>query len=358
MRFRIQPDDWVEYLALWSNRAPVPVAEAMFGMGVARVVMAGVGLGLYAELARRPSTAADLAARLGLDRRGTAHLLACLTALGHLRRRGDRYELRDRLRRWLDPASPTYVGTFLEFNEDQWTWWSRLEEAVRTGRSFAIHTAPPEDPFWRRYVTAMYELARLAAPEVARRLRLPRRPRRLLDLGGGHGWYAVELCRRHLTLRATVLDLPGSVAVGREIVERAGMSDRVAFVEGDFLRDDLGGPYDGVLCFQVIHHLTPDQNVELFRRIDAALAPGGTLAVLDYFASPRLRRPDAAFLGLHFYLTSAASTYTEADLRAWLRDAGSWDRVRRVRLWRVPVQTLYEVRKRRHVRLSGHRNVL
>jgi len=343
MRFRIQPSDWVEFLALWLNRAPVPVAEAMFGMGVARVVMAGVRLGIYAELARGPATAEALAERLGLDPRGTVHLLACLTTLGHLRRRGDRYELRGRLRRWLDPASPTYVGTFLDFNEDQWAWWSRLEEAVRTGRGFDIHGAPPEDPFWRRYVTAMYELARLAAPEVARRLRLPRRPRRLLDLGGGHGWYAAELCRRHPTLQATVLDLPGSVRIGRAIIERAGMSGRVTFVEGDFLRDDLGGPYDGVLCFQVIHHLTPAQNVELFRRVRRVLVPGGTLAVLDYFASPRLRRPDAAFLGLHFYLTSAASTYTEADLRAWLRDAG-WDRVHRRRLRRIPVQTLYEAR--------------
>lgn len=341
MQFRIRPTDWVEYLALWLNRAPVPVAEAMFGMGVARVVMAGVRLGVYAELARGPATAEVLAERLGLDPRGTGHLLASLAALGHLRRRGDRYALRGRLRRWLDPASPTYVGTFLEFNEDQWAWWSHLEEAIRTGRSFDIHTVPPEDPFWRRYVTAMYELARLAAPEVARRLRLPRRPRRLLDLGGGHGWYAAELCQRYPTLQATVLDLRGSVRIGRDIIERAGMSDRVTFVEGDFLRDDLGGPYDGVLCFQVIHHLTPAQNVELFRRIRRVLAPGGTLAVLDYFASPRLRRPEAAFLGLHFYLTSAASTYTEADLRAWLRDAG-WDRFRRRRLRRVPVQALYE----------------
>lgn len=344
MQFRIRPDSWVEWLALWLNRAPVPVAQAMFGMGVARTVMAGVRLGLYAELARGPATAVELAERLGLDPRGTEHLLACLTSLGHLKRRGGRYVLKRHVRRWLDPTSPTYVGTFLEFNEDQWAWWSRLETVVRTGRSFHIHAVPPEDPFWDRYITAMYELARLAAPEVARRVRLPRRPRRLLDLGGGHGWYAVELCRRHPTLQATVFDLPGAVRVGREIVERVGMRDRVTFVTGDFLRDDLGGPYDAVLCFQVIHHLTPEQNAELFRRAYAATAPGGTLAVLDYFASPRLRRPDAALLGLHFYLTSAASTYTEADLGAWLR-AGGWTRVRRVRVRRLPIQTLYEARR-------------
>jgi len=123
------------------------------------------------------------------------------------------------------------------------------------------------------------------------------------------------------------------------------MNDRVQFVEGDLLKNDLDGPYDGVLCFQIIHHLTPEQNADLLRHVHAALVPGGTLAILDYFAPPHDRLPDsAAFLGLHFYLTSTAATYRAEDLRAWLRKAG-FTQPRRVPVRRVPIQTLYETRK-------------
>lgn len=337
-----------ELAGLALNRAPVPVAEAMFGMQVARVLMAGVRLGVFAELARAPAAPDELARTLGLDPAGTQRLLDCLRALGHLRRRSDaRLALSRRARRWLDPASPLYVGTFLEFNYDQWEWWSSLEERVRSGQAHEIHHFEPGDPRWRRYITGLYELARVSAPEVARRLRLAPRPRRLLDLAGGHGWFAAEACRRHPGLRATVLDLPGSVAIGREIIARAGMAGRVDHAEGDLGVDDLGGPWDAVLAFQIVHHLTPEQNVALLRRIHDALAPGGTVAVLDYFVPAKPdQRPDAsAFLGLHFWLTSAAATYRVADLHQWLAEAG-FASLSRATVRRVPGQTLVQARRR------------
>jgi SAM-dependent methyltransferase len=324
----------------------------MFGMATSRVIMAGVRLGVYAALAEKPSTAQEVARACNIHADGARHLLECLTSLSHVTRsigpsndgKDVVYDLSDRARRWLDPNSKTYIGAFLEFNYDQWEWWSHLEEVVTSGQSFEIHEAGEDDPKWRRYIEAMFQLARLSAPEVARKLTLPPEPQSLLDLGGGHGWFSAELCRRYPTQRATVLDLPGSVKIGREIIRREGMEDRVTHREGDFLRDDLEGPYDGVLCFQIIHHLTPEQNVDLFCRVRDALTPGGILAVLDYFTPPAGRRPDsAAFLGLHFCLTSSAATYSVPDLRSWARQAG-FNSVRRIALRKLPIQALYEVR--------------
>jgi cyclopropane fatty-acyl-phospholipid synthase-like methyltransferase len=188
----------------------------------------------------------------------------------------------------------------------------------------------------------MYQLARLSAPEVARSLRFSRPPARLLDLAGGHGWFAAEICKRHPGLTATVLDLPGSAAVGRRIIADAGMSGRVVHVEGDMLKDDLGGPYDAVLAFQIIHHLMPEQNAELFGKVRKSLIPGGKLAILDYFAPQDDRKSDASsLLGLHFYLTSAAGTYSLEETTAWLNAAG-FESIRQLRLRSVPIQILVE----------------
>src|SRR5688500_7859130 len=145
----------------------------MFGMGIARVVMAGQRLGLFRQLARRPATDSAIAQACGLDPEGARHLLRCLSALGHVSESGGVFTLAKTARKWLDPESPTYVGTFLEFNYDQWEWWSGLEDSLKVRPTRGIHSHPPDDPYWRRYITGMFELARLTAPEVARHIKLP-----------------------------------------------------------------------------------------------------------------------------------------------------------------------------------------
>ena len=274
-----------ESLALLAGVVPSPAAEAWGGMGLSGILVAAVRTGLTARLAQRPGTAAELAADLGLDPLPTRLLLDCLRSNGHVTAKGGRYRLSRRSRRWLDPASGLSVAQYVAGTADYWSWWAELTDVTQGRRPAGTHGAPSGDPYWERYIRGQHELARLSAAEVARKLRLPPGARQLLDIGGGHGLYSMELCRRHPGLTATVLDLPGSVAVGREIVAAAGMADRVRFADGDATAGDLGSAdrdmgYDAVLCFNLVHHLTPAQIAALFGTVHEALAPRGTLAVM------------------------------------------------------------------------------
>jgi ubiquinone/menaquinone biosynthesis C-methylase UbiE len=345
MRPTFKPSNMVERIALRFDLAPVPVAEALFAQPLARTVMAGVRLGVFRRLAKGDASSDELASDLALTPTGARLLLNGLSALGHVELEDGRWTMSRGARRFLDPASETYVGTFVEHCYDYWGWWDRLEEVLSDGHSVEIHGDAPDDPHWRRYIVGQFELARLSAPEVAKKLRLPSEPRRLLDVAGGHGWFSAELCRRHEGLEATVLDLPGSAAIGRELIADAGMSDRVRHVEGDMFETELDGPYDGALVFNIIHHLDPPDIVRLLTRVAGALKPGGTLAVLDLFLPRTGKTPDAAaFLGLFFHLTSGAATYAPEDLRDWFSEAGL-ERPRKVTIRRIPGQTVYEARK-------------
>jgi cyclopropane fatty-acyl-phospholipid synthase-like methyltransferase len=345
MRLSLRGANPAEWLALRLNLVPTAAAEAWGGMGTSGVLVAGVRTGITARLAEGQATAAQVAADLGLDPLPTRLLLECLRSAGHATERSGRYELSGSARRWLDPASPLSVAGYVAGAADYWPWWQGLEEATRTGKSSGSHTAPPDDPYWHRYIEGQLELARLSAAEVAKKLPLPGRPRAVLDIGGGHGWYSASLCRRHPGLTATVLDLPGSAAVGREIIAAAGLQDRVRFRDGDATTADLGGGYDAVLCFNLVHHLTPGQTADLFRRARAALKPGGTLAVLDVFADPgRRAAAHADLLALFVYLSSGASVHTTGQLTAWLGDAG-FARPRKIRVLRIPGLSLWIARR-------------
>jgi SAM-dependent methyltransferase len=341
MRLSLRGDNPAERLALRSGLIPQAAAEAWGGMALSGVLIAAVRTGLAARLAGAPATTAELAADLSLDPLPTQLLLDCLRSAGHVTGRGGRYQLSRSGRRWLDPAARLSVGQFVSATGDYWTWWAGLDEVTRGQPTAGHHDAPPGDPYWRRYITGQLELARLSAPEVARRLRVPATARSVLDIGGGHGWYSAELCRRYPGLTATVLDLPGSAAIGREIIAKAGLSDRVRYQDGDAAVADLGTGHDLVLCFNLVHHLRPEAIVGLLARIRGALAPGGSLAVMDVFAEPSRRASaQANFLGLFMYLSSGAQVYTPAQLHGWLREAG-FAAPRRVPVLRLPGQAVY-----------------
>jgi hypothetical protein len=209
-------------------------------MALSGVLIAAVRTGLTARLARSPATIAELASELDIEPAPTRLLLECLRAGGHVRVRSGRFELSRAGRRWLSPDAPFSVASFVAATSDYWTWWSGLDFAVRAPSAVSLaarspgrglisgqgtphghHDTPPDDPYWRRYILGQLDLARLCASEVARKLPLARGARSVLDIGGGHGWYSAELCRRHPGLSATVLDLPGSASVGRPVAAGA-----------------------------------------------------------------------------------------------------------------------------------------
>jgi len=324
MRIAATPDGAMERIGLMLNRLPTPIGEAMFAMPVARSLQVAQRTGMLTALAEDARDPAELAEHLGLQPTATELVLDVIASLGHLEVRPDgRYEMTDRARRWLDPGSEHYVGDFLADTAEYWQWWQGLEDLVRDGRHVELHDTPPDDPYWRSYIRGQYQLARLSSAEVAKAVPLARGAHSLLDVAGAHGEFSMALCRHHPGLRATVVDLPGSARVGREIVSGAGMEDRVHHVEGDMFEADLGGPHDGALCFNIVHHLTPDQARRLFTRIRATLRPGAPLCVLDLYDRPDDRKPDSgSILGLFFHLTSGADTYTVEQVSTWLGEAG------------------------------------
>ncbi|HYV50163.1 MAG TPA: class I SAM-dependent methyltransferase [Myxococcaceae bacterium] len=329
MRLSIRGDGPVERAALAAGLGPFPLALAFHGMAAARAVMAGEELGLYARLARGPAAAAELGGA------GVEHLLEALAGLGVLRRdRASRYRLARRAARWLDPASPWCIGDFLKLNRAQWDWWARLDEVV-AGKvpPFDLHRLPPEDPIWPLYGRAMRVLARIAAPEVARAVKVPRSAARLLDVGGAHGLYAAAICKRHRGLRAVVMDLPGAVREARAV------GAPVDFIEGDALAGELPEA-DVIYCGQLVRHFAPEQVAALFARFHRALARGGTVNVLDTFSGDG----GDPLVALHYHLVSGVARYTADDAGRWLREAGFRD-LRRARVRRLPGATLLSARR-------------
>ncbi|MDM7915385.1 MAG: methyltransferase, partial [Candidatus Eisenbacteria bacterium] len=295
-----------------------------------------VQAGLFEDLARHgPSEPDEIATRLRLSPGGTRALLAALRSSGYLvLHRAARYGNAPLATRWLVSDRPDSAVPYLRFMIDQWGWITRTEEILASGRPIDIHSAGQDPAYWQRYMEALAAIARSSAPDIVRAIPMPRAPRRLLDVAGGHGVFSAAACRLHPQLTAEILDLEDPARAGRVLVEREGMAERVRYRTGDLRTTSWGEGYDAILYFNIAHHLDERENRDAFARARAALVPGGVFALWDFEAQEDARGSSqiGGLMSLFFFLTSGRSAHPQRSLRDWLAGAGFRDiRSRRIR---------------------------
>ena len=323
---------------------PEPFRDAFTGLVAARALITATEFGLFDSLQQEPAGATALAQRIGLDPIGTEALLSALQVLGYVERGEDgAYRNTEVSEKKLVSSAPESISAFVGAQSDlHWRVLDLLPGAVRDGEVYAMHEERQDDaPSWEAYMRGLFQISRRDHAIDAKLVPLES-PRRLVDVAGGHGGFAIAMCRRFPELRATIVDLPPSAAVGRKIVAEEGFADRIEFREGDVFEIGIGEDVDVVSTFNLVHHLSNERNLELCRMARAALRPGGCLLVGDA-AAPEEGEPPSkhgAISSLLFYAWSHGRNFTPSEIRAWVEAAG-FEEVEAHRnllaLWRVVV---------------------
>jgi SAM-dependent methyltransferase len=232
----------------------------------------------------------------------------------------------------LNAQHPAYRGDYLRLIMSHWTDWGRLLESVKSGLPLD-HDKPDEPDYRRRFTWAMHHRTLETAPKIAAQIDL-RGARTLLDLGGGPGTYAMAFLAKNSRLRATVCDRPAALDVAREIASTHKAGARLSYLPLDLLTEEIPGAYDVIWYSNVLHIYSPQDNRAVFTRALAALNPGGRLLIQDAFLHDRegLFPEEASLFAVSMLLfTERGNTYSAAETRAWLTDAG-FGRIRVLRM--------------------------
>jgi SAM-dependent methyltransferase len=113
---------------------------------------------------------------------------------------------------------------------------------------------------------------------------LPAETGRTLELACSVGVFTAMLAPRASHLVAVDFS-PTALARARERLDAAGATD-VELLERELPEGTPDGPFDTIVCAEVLYYWSPDLVAEEIRRIEAALAPGGTLLAVHW------RHPD------------------------------------------------------------------
>jgi len=130
---------------------------------------------------------------------------------------------------------------------------------------------------WMRFTSA---LTRYEAPVLLKHHDVSRY-RRMLDIGGNSGEFALQVCRRHPGIEAIVYDLPLVCEIGREHVCRQPEAGRISFISGNALVDRLPRGFDLITFKSVLHDWPEREAREFLTRAVDSLEEGGTLLIFE-----------------------------------------------------------------------------
>jgi SAM-dependent methyltransferase len=146
----------------------------------------------------------------------------------------------------------------------------------------------------------------------------------LLDIGSGPATYPIEICKRFSNIRATILDLPGTLKITERYVRDAGMTQRIQLIAGDYRQDPLGGQYDVIFLSNIIHGEDDGQNETLVAKLSRHLKPSGRMVIKDHILDETRANPPvgAIFSLLMLLTTSGGRCYSFGEVKSWMEVAG------------------------------------
>lgn len=271
------------------------------GQKAADVLTAALELGLLRALDDGPVTLHELSRQRGLVPGRLYKFLDCLESLGFIEAQQESDDIlaaRYRSREPLTEAAERVFGeSSTERVRDQHRWqdlYGRLPALLRGEPGIqpnAFVWPPTTCAQAAGFETSMAaSIGPIAARFIAARAVLlppasgPACGVRLLDVGGGDGTLGLALVQAFSDLRIDVYNLP----VVRPLVEQKARQagERLGFVGGDFLLEDLPTGYDAMTFVRVLFDWPADVVKRLLRKALAALPPGGRLFICEEFRTP------------------------------------------------------------------------
>jgi len=301
--------------------------EAILGLSrkfmESRIFLTAAELDIFSLLSIHPTSAQEVADNIQVTLRGITILLDALVPMGLLEKKDEKYYCPAEVATLLSRDSPTSIMPMVMLSVGGWKRWSNLTEIVRYGlqrtRPSTFESISEQETF----ILAMRTIAHRLAPAIVAAIK-PIGVKKLLDIGGGSGSYTQAFLETYPDMKATLFDLPSVIKIAQASLTDTDLIDRITFVPGNYYKDELPTGHDLALLSAIIHQNSPEQNIELYRKIYCALGPGGRLIIRDHVMSPDHTQPigGALFAVNMLIVTPGGRTYSFEEIKASLESAG------------------------------------
>ena len=136
------------------------------------------------------------------------------------------------------------------------------------------------------------------------------KPKRLLDIGGNTGKFAIQCVQFDPDVQVTIMDLPGQLEMAKANIEKLGLSDRVSFHETNALDETKKFPkgHDAIWMSQFLDCFSENEIISILKRCDEAMDTSARVYILEPFWDRQRFRASAFSLQMtSIYFTAMAN---------------------------------------------------
>jgi len=294
---------------------------------------ASVKLDIYSCIGDTQKTASQISSSLNTDLDGTTRLLNALVAMGLLTKKDEWFANTPESAMYLQKSSPKYIGYMIMHHHHLVEGWSKLDQAITTGKSVRVSASLADDLVMREnFLMGMFNNAMNIAPLIVDMVDLSHK-KHMLDLGGGPGTFGIHFCMKNPNLKATIFDLHTTQPFAEKIIERFEMKDRVDFIAGNFIENNIPGSYDMVWISHILHGEGLTDCEQIIAKAASVLRPGGLILIHDFLLNNSMDGPIfPALFSLNMLMgTEKGRSYSEKEINEMLVKAGIKN-IRRIKI--------------------------
>ncbi len=317
----------IEKILLSNDVIPHPFADASSAVGLGFALGSSLKLKIADQLSIDYKDVGAIASAASVSEVGTELILDCLEALGYAKKNGKQYAFTKRGFKNLSPDSPNNFRHFILFCDYLYKGYLNLDETIRLGKRAQSNMLEQMNEYeWELFSRAMIDISSTNYKEVASKIPVAKSALKMLDLGGSHGLYSIELCKRNPNLKATIVDLPQVKKYADECIGKQQAAKNVSFLAADFMKDQLPKNNDIILGFNIIHGLNPTENEVLAKKVYNSLNEGGIYVILDQIKGiggvSQLSKATTSYMALNLLHQAGGKTYSKEEVTAFTQKVG------------------------------------
>ncbi len=224
---------------------------------------------------------------MGLNREVAEKYCDYLVGLEFLKKKDGKYGLTPLARHYLVKSSSHYLGNYISFYK---SWRTEGDH----GFTEALTKGPKQGKngdLWVYDETSWLALAEGSAISIPRMIKVLEKytkmssMKKILDLGGGHGLFAVAFAETNKDAEAVVFDLPDVIENAAKANISAYGNSQISTISGDMVGDDIGKGYDLVQASDSLY-LTAESLRIVLEKVHTSLNKNGVLSVKSGFLGP------------------------------------------------------------------------
>lgn len=287
------------------------------------------------DFVEQESSIDTIAEASGLDPEALEIILQVFCARKLLKQETDRtFTLEDSWKKLLDSRSKTSMIPLMKlegFLSERHNTKRAMEFVLRSGRGKDALNENGKEGRAEVYGQAMEAGGQFSSVCIAREFR-KLAGGRILDVGGGAGTHAVQICQYNPKVQIDIIDKPEMQAVCMNKIREAGLETRIRFQAGDIFKTDID-QYEGILISNVLHLFRRDLNKQLLHKLASSLKNSGLILIHDFILDEAHIHDSAAVDSTLDWMLLGSMFHADAlELKRWLEEIPLMDvKVKRFR---------------------------